>query len=131
MSPKVKELNDDLPVNEESPLMMEEQYSSFPTSPKEKETFRIQTEVLEQLKTAFPTLQSMVLTKIPWLISLRFVGGIGSNELAAAALATTLCNVTGLSFSVGLSSALSTLSGQAKGELLSRSNTQKQKYDEE
>lgn len=57
-----------------------------------------------------------------WLLSIRFVGGIGANELAAAALATTLCNVTGLSFSVGLSFALTTLAGQAKGELKSRAS---------
>jgi hypothetical protein len=76
--------------------------------------------MIVQSETALPTLQSMVLTKIPWLISLRFVGGMGAPELAAAALATTLCNVTGMSLSVGLSSALSTLSGQAKGELLAR-----------
>lgn len=57
-----------------------------------------------------------------WLISIRFVSGIGANELAAAALATTLCNVTGLSFSVGMSFALTTLTGQAKGELKSRSS---------
>ena len=38
----------------------------------------------------------------------------------STALATTLCNVTGLSLSVGLSSALTTLAGQAKGELQSR-----------
>lgn len=77
-------------------------------------------ELIIQSETALPTLQGMVFTKIPWLISLRFVGGMGALELAAAALATTLCNVTGLSLSVGLSSALSTLSGQAKGELVSR-----------
>ena len=53
------------------------------------------------------------------------MAGIGSEELAAAALATTLCNVTGLSLSVGLSSALTTLSGQAKGELVSRMVQQK------
>eukprot|EP00980_Cylindrotheca_fusiformis_P022239 scaffold9153_cov121-Cylindrotheca_fusiformis.AAC.3 len=57
-----------------------------------------------------------------WLLSIRFVGEIGANELAAAALATTLCNVTGLSFSVGLSFALTTLAGQAKGELGSRTS---------
>jgi MATE family multidrug resistance protein len=81
---------------------------------------RVYDELLDQLDTALPTLQGMVFTKIPWLISLRFVGGIGAHELAAAAMATTLCNVTGLSLSVGLSSALSTLAGQAKGELVSR-----------
>jgi hypothetical protein len=81
---------------------------------------RVKMELGEQMGTALPTLQSMLLTKIPWLVSLRFVSGIGSEELAAAALATTLCNVTGLSLSVGLSSALTTLAGQAKGELHSR-----------
>lgn len=55
------------------------------------------------------------------MISIRFVAGLGSEELASAALATTLCNVTGLSFSVGLSSALTTLSAQAKGNLKARS----------
>lgn len=59
----------------------------------------------------------MLLRKVPWLVSLRFVGMIGGDELAAAALASTLCNVTGLSLSVGLSSALTTLAGQARGHL--------------
>jgi MatE len=77
-------------------------------------------EMVVQSKTALPALQSMVFSRIPWLISLRFVGGMGAPQLAAAALATTICNVTGMSLSVGLSSALSTLSGQAKGELVSR-----------
>jgi hypothetical protein len=86
---------------------------------------QIKWEIQKQAGIAFPTLQSMVITKIPWLISLRFVGGIGAEELAAAALATTLCNVTGYSISVGLSSALSTLSAQAKGELTSRMTTAK------
>ena len=80
----------------------------------------IKVELDEQLTTAIPTLYTMVLYKIPWLISLRFVGGLGAEELAAAALATTICNVTGMSLSVGLSSALTTLASQAKGELLTR-----------
>ena len=92
-------------------------------------TRRVFSEVKTQWKTAWPTLQSMVLTKIPWLISLRFVGGIGAPELAAAALATTLCNVTGLSLSVGLSSALTTLSGQAKGELCARGRKRRVSFD--
>ena len=77
-------------------------------------------EMVVQSKTALPALQSMVFSRIPWLISLRFVGGMGAPQLAAAALATTISNVTGMSLSVGLSSALSTLSGQARGELVSR-----------
>ena len=79
---------------------------------------RIWREVLLQFRTSFPTLVSMLLYKIPWLVSLRFVGGIGSLELAAAALAATICNVTGLSVSVGLSSALTTLAAQARGEII-------------
>jgi len=51
---------------------------------------------------------------------LRFLASVGEHELAAAALATTLHNVTGMSLSVGFSFALSTLAGQAKGELMSR-----------
>ena len=79
---------------------------------------RLIPEVNQQMVTAFPTLVSMLLYKLPWLISLRFVGMIGTEELAAAALAATICNVTGLSLSVGLSSALTTLTGQARGRLL-------------
>jgi len=54
------------------------------------------------------------------MISLHYAGELGPEPLAAAALATTLCNVTGLSFSVGLSSAITTLTGQARGHLLKR-----------
>lgn len=79
-----------------------------------------------QRRTAGPTLASMVINRFPWLISLRFVGAMGTNELAAAALATTLFNVTGLSLSVGLSSALTTLTGQARGLLLSKPATTKE-----
>jgi MATE family multidrug resistance protein len=81
---------------------------------------RLWHEIAEQWKTAFPALASMLLSNLPWLISLRFVGGIGAEELAAAALASTLCNVTGLSLSVGLSSAITTLAGQAAGDLHAR-----------
>jgi hypothetical protein len=106
-------------IDELSPLITD---SVKLVEPVEELSFlrRVKMELGEQMGTALPTLQSMLLTKIPWLVSLRFVSGIGSEELAAAALATTLCNVTGLSLSVGLSSALTTLAGQAKGELHSR-----------
>lgn len=99
-----------------------------------------QREVVEQSKTFLPALQSMVLSKIPWFITLRILGEMddgsafgsekesdsnhsGGTELAAAALATTLCNVTGMSLCVGFSFALSTLAGQAKGEMVSRSSS--------
>jgi MATE family multidrug resistance protein len=86
---------------------------------------RIWNELQEQFNTAFPTVQSLILAQIPWMISLRFAGDLGSEELAAAALASTLCNVTGLSLSVGLSSALTTLAGQARGDLMARLATSK------
>jgi hypothetical protein len=56
---------------------------------------RLWREVSEQWKTFFPALAGMLLYNFPWLISLRFVGGIGPKELAAAALASTLCIVKG------------------------------------
>ncbi|CAB9524270.1 Protein DETOXIFICATION [Seminavis robusta] len=86
-------------------------------------------EAKDQFKTSWPTLCALVLYRFPWLISLAFVGAIGSDELAAAALATTLCNVTGMSLSVGLSSALTTLTGQARGDLLERHKRQNQPTD--
>ena len=46
-----------------------------------------------QFKTFFPTMCSMLLYRFPWLISLWFVAAMGENQLAAAALATTICNV--------------------------------------
>ena len=42
----------------------------------------------------------------------------GHMLLAAVSLAGTLCNVTGLSLCVGMSSALTTLAGQARGDFL-------------
>jgi len=62
---------------------------------------------------------------------LHFVGIMGSTELAAAALATTIFNVTGLSLSVGLSSALTTLTGQARGDLQARSLRQTKQQQQE
>ena len=81
---------------------------------------RVISEVGEQSKTSLPSMLGMLLYKVPWLISLRFVGKLGSEELAAAALATTLCNVTGMSLSVGLSSAMTTLTAQARGDLMAK-----------
>jgi MATE family multidrug resistance protein len=86
-------------------------------------------ELRAQMKTSIPAMIGMLIYKIPWLLSLRFAGNIGSQELAAAALATTICNVTGMSLSVGLSSAMSTLTGQARGQAAatqSSSDSQKQ-----
>lgn len=116
-------------MNEESPLLKEAVGASLKSYDKAEISLwsRVKAELDEQLQIALPTVQSMVFTNLPWLISLRFVGSIGASELAAAALATTICNVTGLSVAVGLSSALSTLSGQAKGELMSRMDHEKRR----
>lgn len=95
-------------------------------------TSLVQQEIFDQSKTFIPALQSMILSKIPWFITLRILsemddddgdgndGSFGDVRLAAAALATTICNVTGMSLCVGFSFALSTLAGQAKGEMVSR-----------
>jgi MATE family multidrug resistance protein len=74
------------------------------------------TELRAQFQTSMPAMLGMLINKIPWWLSLHFAGNIGNQELAAVALATTLCNVTGMSLSVGLSSAMSTLTGQARGK---------------
>lgn len=77
-------------------------------------------ELQSQCIVSIPTIAGLVFYKLPWMISLHFAGALGAESLAAAALATTLCNVTGLSFSVGLSSAITTLTGQARGHLLKK-----------
>ena len=89
--------------------------------------YNIILELRQQCATALPTLAALVISKLPWLISLRFVvGGWGERALASAALATTLWNVTGLSLSVGLSSAVTTLAGQARGEYQQQLQQQQQ-----
>ena len=88
-------------------------------------------EIYEQIKIAGPTTIGLLFYKVPWMISLYFLGNLGAKELAAGALATTLFNVTGMSLSVGLCSALVTLTGQAKGELISKSKHEVQLDDDE
>ena len=88
------------------------------------------TELRAQLQTSLPAMSGMLINKIPWWLSLRFAGNIGNKELAAAALATTLCNVTGMSLSVGLSSALSTLTGQARGQAKQKADVLLRKEEE-
>ena len=79
---------------------------------------RIRPELLHQSQIALPTLAGLLISKLPWFVTLRFVGLLGHTQhLAAAALAMTLRNLTGLSLSVGLSSALATLTAQSRGDL--------------
>lgn len=78
-------------------------------------------ELYIQLTTAAPTFLGLVLAKVPWLVSLRFLGSLQSNhELAAASFANSLANITGMAVAVALSSALATLTSQARGELQQR-----------
>jgi len=111
--------------NEETSLLAPNRTDGFTRRNMFPNIVQARHEIVEQSKTFLPALQSMVLTKIPWFITLRILGEMDDDhtdgvELAAAALATTLCNVTGLSLCVGFSFALSTLAGQAKGEMVSR-----------
>jgi multidrug resistance protein, MATE family len=87
----------------------------------------LKSEFLAQFKTAWPTLACLLLYRCPWIISLRFVGDMGATQMAAASLASTLCNVMGMSLSVGLSSALTTLTGQARGHLLKKIHQQEER----
>lgn len=74
-------------------------------------------EVGSQIKISLPTTVGLLLYKLPWMISLHFVGQLGPDELSAAALATTICNITGMSICLGMSSAVSTLTGQTTGRI--------------
>jgi len=73
------------------------------------------TEARGQLNLALPVSLSMVCNRVMSLTSVAFVGHLGALPLAAAALATTLGNVTGNSIMVGMASASSTIGGQAFG----------------
>ena len=68
-----------------------------------------------QLSLALPVSLSMICNRLMSLTSVAFVGHLGALPLAAAALATTLGNVTGNSIMVGMASASSTIGGQAFG----------------
>ena len=68
-----------------------------------------------QLNLALPVSLSMVCNRVMSLTSVAFVGHLGALPLASAALATTLGNVTGNSIMVGMTSASSTIGGQAFG----------------
>lgn len=61
------------------------------------------------------TSASMLLTRCPTIVTLLFVGRLGSAQLAAAALAQSVANVSGNSMIVGAANALPTLVSQAFG----------------
>ncbi|XP_010554171.1 PREDICTED: protein DETOXIFICATION 12-like [Tarenaya hassleriana] len=80
--------------------------------------------LLEEIKRvgrlAAPMAAVVVLQYALQIISMAMVGHLGQLSLSSTSLATSFCNVTGLSFIIGMSCALDTLSGQAYGAKLYR-----------
>jgi MATE family multidrug resistance protein len=72
-------------------------------------------EVIFHIRLAAPVCMGMLCNRFIAAVSVAFVGRLGPELLAAAALATTISNVTGNSVMVGLSGATNTLAGQAFG----------------
>ena len=72
-------------------------------------------EVVLQLRLALPATLTYLFGRSMVSISLVFIGRMGDLPLAAAALANTTSNVSGLSIIVGMGTAVSTICGQAYG----------------
>ena len=72
-------------------------------------------EVATQLKLGLPQSLSALARRALDIITLTFVGRLGPDAMAAAALATSTNNVIAFSVFVGLSTATMTLTSQAKG----------------
>lgn len=70
-------------------------------------------EIWMLLTLAWPVSAAYLLQMSLGLASVFSLGHLGTNELAASALATMFCNVTGFSISIGFASALDTLCSQA------------------
>jgi Na+-driven multidrug efflux pump len=65
---------------------------------------------------ALPTSAERMLSRVQWMLTLHILGyQTSSVELAAAALASTLANVLGISIIIGMCSGMTTLVGQARG----------------
>ena len=72
-------------------------------------------ELSQQAKLALPATLTYLLGRSLVSIGLVFIGRLGELQLAAAALANTTTNVSGLSIVVGMGTACSTICGQAFG----------------
>lgn len=72
-------------------------------------------EAWDQLDLGLPIAGTYVLDFLMQTVSLSFVGHLGTLPLAAAAVASSLINVTGFSFLEGLASGMETICGQAFG----------------
>jgi MATE family multidrug resistance protein len=85
------------------------------TSPSTGRSFKklLWSEIQTLLKLAWPVSAAYLLQMSLGLASVFSLGHLGTNELAASALATMFCNVTGFSIGIGFASALDTLCSQA------------------
>ena len=75
----------------------------------------VETELRELFSYAWPVVLTMVMFYLANVVTMAFVGQLGSADLAAAGLASMFCNVTGVSIAVGLSSGLETQASQLFG----------------
>lgn len=72
-------------------------------------------EVMAQISLAFPVCCTFLMRKSVDIVSVMFVGRLGSHYLSAAGIAAVTSNVSGNSMIVGLAGALSTICSQAYG----------------
>lgn len=104
------------PVTENTPLLdnlkqHEAEAAEDTTHALSPKVIKEETTTLVQL--AWPVSLGYVLQQSLNLAQIFTVGHIGTKELAACALTTMLCNVTGYSIGIGMASALDTLCSQA------------------
>ncbi|XP_010540012.1 PREDICTED: protein DETOXIFICATION 16-like isoform X2 [Tarenaya hassleriana] len=76
---------------------------------------RVKAEVKRQLWLSAPLIVVSLLQFCLQLISVMFVGHLGSLPLSAASIATSFASITGFSLLMGTASALDTLCGQSYG----------------
>ncbi|XP_010516582.1 PREDICTED: protein DETOXIFICATION 15-like [Camelina sativa] len=82
---------------------------------KEKRSRLVKEEVKKQLLLSGPLIAVSLLQFSLQIISVMFVGHLGSLSLSAASIATSFASVTGFTFLMGTASALDTVCGQSYG----------------
>ncbi|XP_019092916.1 PREDICTED: protein DETOXIFICATION 17-like [Camelina sativa] len=75
----------------------------------------LKVEVKKQLRLSAPLIGVSILQYSLQVISVMFVGHLGSLRLSAASIATSFASVTGFTFLMGTAGALETLCGQSYG----------------
>ncbi|CAH8264703.1 unnamed protein product [Arabidopsis lyrata] len=99
-------------------MMTEEREAmlSWPLIGEKKERSRlVKEEVKKQLLLSGPLIAVSLLQFCLQIISVMFVGHLGSLPLSAASIATSFASVTGFTFLMGTASALDTVCGQSYG----------------